>query len=112
MRRSKPKNNVNEPKGMRPALSPEARENQMIALAEKQAEQELLNGTASSQVLVHYLRLGSSKARLENEKLKEENKLLRAKTESIESMKRSEERYLEALKAFGVYSGQGSSSDD
>lgn len=54
----------------RPAITPEARENQMIALAEQMAEKQLLEGTASAQVVVHYLKLGTTKARLENEKLR------------------------------------------
>lgn len=91
---------------MKPALNPETRENQMIALAVDLAEQQLMDGTASSQVITHYLKLGSSKERLEREKLEEENKLLRAKTEAIESSKRSEALYAEALKAFAQYNGQ------
>ena len=68
-------------KRTRPALTPEARENQLIAMAVDLAEKQLLEGTASSQVITHYLKLGSSRDRLEREKLQEENKLLRAKTE-------------------------------
>lgn len=93
-------------KAIRPALTPEARENQMIALAVDLAEQQLREGTASSQVITHYLKLGSTKERLEKEKLEEENKLLRAKTENIKSMKRSEELMEEALRAFRQYNGQ------
>ena len=70
---------------LRPALTPEARENQMIALAGNLAEKQLQEGTASSQVITHYLKLGSSKYQLENEKLREENKLLVAKTEALQS---------------------------
>ena len=77
-------------KKMRPALTPEARENQLISLAVDLAERQLLEGTASSQVITHYLKLGSTKERLEKEKLIEENKLLRAKTENLQSMKRVE----------------------
>ena len=68
----------------RPALTPEARENQMIALAVDLAEKQLMEGTASSQVITHFLKLGSSKAELEREKLAMENELIRAKTESIQ----------------------------
>ena len=64
---------------VRPALTPEARENQMIALAVDLVEQRLLDGTASSQETTHYLKLGSMKNRLEMQKLEEENKLLRAR---------------------------------
>lgn len=98
-------------KAIRPALTPEARENQMIALAVDLAEQQLREGTASSQVITHYLKLGSTKERLEKEKLEEENKLLRAKTENIKSMKRSEELMEEALRAFRQYNGQADKDD-
>lgn len=90
----------------RPAMSPEARENQMIAYAVDLAEKQLREGTASSQVITHYLKLGSSKERLEREKLERENELLRAKAESLQSAQRSEEVYKEALKAMRTYSGQ------
>lgn len=96
----------------RPALTPEARENQMISLAVDLAERQLQEGTASSQVITHYLKLGSTKERLEREKLEEENKLLRAKTESLQSQKRVEELYAEALAAMRNYSGQGEPDED
>lgn len=88
-----------------PAMTPEARENQMIALAMAQAEQELREGRASSQVVTHFLKLGSIKEQLELEKLQKENRLLEAKTEALESSARSEELYANAIKAFGIYSG-------
>ena len=91
----------------RPALTPEARENQMIALAVDLAEKQLMEGTASSQVITHFLKLGSSKAELEREKLAMENELIRAKTESIPSQKKMEEVYLNALNAMKRYSGHG-----
>lgn len=91
----------------RPALTPEARENQMISLAIDCAEQQLRDGTASSQVITHYLKLGSTKERLEKEKLERENELLRARTESLQSMKHIEELYTNALKAMRKYSGSG-----
>lgn len=90
-------------KKMRAALTPEARENQMIALAMNLVEQRLLDGTASSQETTHFLKLGTEKARLEREKLMEENKLLKAKTEQIESAKRIESLYEDAMKAFKGY---------
>lgn len=95
----------------RPALTPEARENQMIALAIDLAEQQLRDGTASSQVISHYLKLGSTKSQLEKEKLANENELLKAKTETLESMRSSEELYKKALDAFRNYSGQTSSEE-
>ena len=98
-------------KKIRPALTPEARENQLIALAVDLVEQRLLDGTASSQETTHFLKLGSIKNRLEMEKLKEENKLLQAKTESIQSAKRVEELYAEAINAMRRYSGNGGNDE-
>ena len=95
----------------RPALSREARENQLISLAVDLAEKQLQEGTASSQVITHYLKLGSTKERLEKEKLEEENKLLRAKTENLQSQKRVEELYSEAIKAMRNYAGQGETDE-
>lgn len=97
----------NSSKRMRPALTPEARENQLISLAVDLAEEQLRDKTASSQVITHFLKLGTTKAELEKEKLAKENELLRAKTESIESQKRIEELYAEALNAMRRYNGQG-----
>lgn len=96
----------------RPAKSPETRENQLIAMAYDQAEKQLMNGTASSQVITHFLKLGTMKAKLEKEKLEEENKLLRAKTEALESQKATEELYKEALDAMRIYSGMGGANED
>ena len=78
----------------------------MIALAVDLAEKQLIEGTASSQVITHFLKLASSRERLEKEKLEKENKLLRAKTEAIESAKRVEELYSDALKAMRSYRGE------
>lgn len=89
----------------RPALTPEGRENQMIALAVDLAEQQLRDGTASSQVITHFLKLGSTKERLEMEKLKKENDLLIVKKEAIESAKRMEELYSDAINALKTYNG-------
>ena len=91
----------------RPAIDPEARLNQLIALAVDCAEQQMRDGTASSQIIAYYLKQGSIREQLENERLREENKLLRAKTEQLKSEKRSEELIEEALKAFRNYAGQG-----
>lgn len=107
MAKTKEKTSSNSSTKGRPAIDPEARENQLIARAVDLAEQQLMDGTASSQVIVHYLKKGSIRERLENERLREENKLLRAKTEAIESEKRSAELVEEALKAFRNYSGHG-----
>ena len=95
-----------------PGMTPEARENQMIALAMAQAEQELREGRASSQVVTHFLKLGSTKEQLELEKLKKENRLLDAKSDAIESSSRSEELYMDAIKHFGIYSGNIPNDED
>ena len=92
---------------LRPAISPEARENQMISLAMDLAEQQLRDGTASSQLITEFVKRGSTKARLEKEILKEQKEFMAAKTESIQSAKRVEELYANALNAMRRYSGQG-----
>lgn len=107
----KPKNPTSLSKMGRPALTPEARENQLIALAVDLAEQQLRDGTASSQVITHYLKQGSMREQLERQRLEEENKLLKAKTEQLKSMKRSEELMEEAIKAFRNYNGQGEADE-
>ena len=94
-------------KRSRPALTPEARENQLIALAVNLAEQQLRDGTASSQVITHYLKRGSMKEKLEQEILKEQKKLIEAKTENLQSTKRIEELYENAMKAMKQYDGSG-----
>ena len=88
-----------------PAVDPEARENQMIGLAVGQAEKMLLEGRAPTQIVVHYLRLGTTKNQLEKEKLKRENILLEAKAAAIESAARTEELYARAIEAMREYSG-------
>ena len=90
----------------RPATTPEARENQLVSLAVDLAEKQIKEGTVSSQVLTHYLKLGSSRERLEQERLRRENHLLEAKAEAMASAKRVEELYGQALKAMRNYSGQ------
>lgn len=94
-------------RNIKPALTPEARENQLIYLATELAEQQLRDGTASSQVITHYLKLGSTKERLEKEILAENKKLLVAKTEQLQSAKRIEELYAAAISAMRRYSGGG-----
>jgi hypothetical protein len=90
-----------------PATTPEARENQMISLAIDLAEKQLLDGSASSQVVTHYLKLGSTKERIEKEILEKQKELIQAKTESIQSAKKVEELYKNALDAMKSYSGRG-----
>lgn len=97
---------------IRPALTPEARENQLISLAYDLVEKRLLEGTASSQETTHFLKMGSAKERQEKEKLQEEIKLLKAKTENLKSVKRTEELMEEAIRAMRMYSGQGGGRED
>lgn len=95
-----------------PAKTPEGRENQLISLAIDLAEKQLKDGSASAQVITHYLKLGSTKERLEMDKLKKENELLIAKTEALQSAKRVEELYSSAMNAFRMYSGTFGDKDD
>lgn len=95
-----------------PAKSIEERENQMISLAVDRAELQLRDGTASSQVICHYLKLGSTKERLEREIMEEHKELLQAKTEMINSAKRVEEIYTKALHAMRAYSGNENESQE
>lgn len=92
---------------IRPALTPEARENQLISLAVDLAEKQLQEGTASSQVITYYLKRGSTKERIEKEILQEQKKLITAKTENLQSAKRIEELYKKAMDAMSLYSGHG-----
>lgn len=95
----------------RTALTPEARENQLISLAVDLAEQQLRDGTASSQVITHYLKLGSTKERIEKEILERQKELITAKTEQLKSQKKVEELYMNALNAMKSYSGGGTGDD-
>lgn len=95
-----------------PATTPEARENQLISIAVDMAERQILEGTASAQVLIHFLKLGSSRDRIEQANLQEKNKLLKAQTDSIRSEKKIEELYSEALAAMRTYGGKNTGYDD
>lgn len=96
----------------RPGSTPEARETQMIELADKLAEKQLREGTASAQVITHYLKLGSSRERLEQEKLALETKLVEAKTEQIANQAKTEELFAQAIKAMRAYQGDTSLSPE
>lgn len=96
---------------IRPALTPEARENQMISLAIDLAEQQLRDGTASSQVITHYLKLGSTKERIEKEILEKQKDLIQAKTENLQAQKRIEDLYTNALSAMRDYTGAKGEDD-
>lgn len=96
----------------RTATTPEARENQMIALATALAEKQLIEGTASAQVITHYLKLGTTKEKIEKEILEKQKELIEAKTENLQSAKKSEELYAEAIKYMKVYSGHANDDQD
>ena len=99
-------------KEIRPALTPEARENQLIYLATELAEQQLRDGTASSQVITHYLKLGSSKEKIEKEMLERQKDVITAKTEALQSAKHIEELYANAINAMKSYSSTGGREND
>lgn len=96
----------------KPAGTPEVRENQLVSLAIDLAERQMEDGTASAQVISHYLKLGSTREKLEQERLRTDNELLKAKVEALASGKRVEELYEDALNAMRTYSGQGNVEDD
>lgn len=96
----------------KPALTPEARENEIIALAMDEAERQIREGIASSQVITHFLKQGTVKAQLELERLRHENALLEAKKEALQSSQRIEELYSNAIKAMQRYGGHGGDDDD
>ena len=96
----------------RRALSPEAREQQLISLATDLAEQQLMDGTASAQVITHYLKLGSSEEKKKLEKAEAEIKLMEAKIEALQRDERIEELFKSALDSFKVYSGQTVTAED
>lgn len=93
-------------KRMRPATTPEARQKQLVSLATDCAEDLMRSGKAPSQIIVHYLKLGTAQAQLELEKTKQEVALTEAKTKSIQSSEQAEKLYENALNAFRGYSGQ------
>ena len=92
--------------------TPEAVENRMVTLAIAQAERQLKNGTASSQIITHYLKLASPNAKLEREILENQSQLIAAKTKAINAAEKNEELYKEAMAAMRMYSGADTSSND
>lgn len=95
-----------------PATTPEAREKQMISLAVELAEKQLREGTASSQVITHFLKRSSMKEKIEQEILEKQKELIVAKTEAIHSIKRVEELYMNALNAMRMYTGTARQDDE
>lgn len=110
--RNSPKVDQKPIKRRPPATTPEAKENQMISLAFDLAEKRLMNGTATSQEVTHFLKLGSSKERLERQLMEQDIELKKAKTESIQSAKRVEELYINALNAMRTYTGSRGDEED
>ncbi len=94
-----------------PATTPEAREHQLISLAHDEAERQIVSGEASSQVLTHFLKLGSTRERKEQRRLELEAELLEKKAAAMDSAKRVEELYDEAIKAMRRYGGAESTED-
>lgn len=107
----KRKSKADLPRG-RPATTPEEREEELINLAIDLAEQQLLDGTASTQVIVHYLKLGSTRGMTEQKMLEKKTELLTAQTESLNSSRRVEELYANAMKAMQRYSGMGDKDEE
>lgn len=97
----------NSTRKIRPALTPDAREKQLISLATDLVEQRLIDGTASSQETTHFLKLATTKSILDNEILENQKELIKAKTQSLQSAQRIEELYKDALNAMKNYSSQG-----
>lgn len=100
------------PRPLRPATTPEAREGQLVALATNLAEKQLRDGSASAQVITHYLRHGSTREKLEQKRLENENLLTQAKIEQMKSAARVEEMYGQALRAMKQYAGNDEDEDD
>lgn len=112
MKKSKTDGEVSKNAKRRRYLDPDAHENYMVSLAADLAEQQLRDGTAKPSVIVHYLKLGTSQHRRELEKLENENKLLLAKVDALESAKRVEELYADVVKAMRTYSGQDDETEE
>ena len=93
-------------------MSVEAHQNQMISLANKCAEEQLRKGTASSQIICHYLKMGSERERLAVEQAKADLELTKAKTKAIESSERMDEMFTKALKVFSSYRGETDGEED
>lgn len=107
MAKIKPTSTVNSNKNIRPALTPEANENQMISLAMDLVRQRLIDGTASSQETTHFLKLATEKSRLENARMSKQIELDDAKIKHMEAEENREQLFLEAINAMKKYSGQG-----
>lgn len=94
------------------ATTPEGREAQMVAAAERLAAQQMADGTASAQVITHYLKLGSTRERLEQARLEGELRLQEAKIQAMASNERLETMYMNAMRAMRGYSGEPDEPDE
>ncbi len=112
MARVKQSSSNTNTKPLRPALTPEARENQLISLAIDLVEQRLMDGTASSQETTHFLKLASRKAKLEAERFELENELIKAKTKALHDAADMKALYENAIAAMRTYSGHGGDIED
>lgn len=111
MARTKTVSDIPKPRRSR-ARTPEERENYLINLALDRVEERMLNGTASSQEYVQFIRMASAKSRNDAKKTELELELVKAKTENLRMQQYSESRYTEALSAFKRYSGQSEDDDE
>lgn len=96
---------------LRPTISEEARIQRITSLAYDLVEQRMLDGTASSQETTYFLKASSNEAKLKLAILEKEEKLIAAKTEQINSQRRTEELLDKAMKAFASYTGQGDNDE-
>lgn len=94
-----------------PAITPEDREQQLISMSYDLAERQILEGTATSQVITHFLRLGSQRESYEKQLLLKKAELLEQQVEELKSAKRTEELYSQAIDAMMRYSGQRNDDD-
>lgn len=106
------KSKIEQSRKLPPAKTPEARENQLVAMAVDLAEKQLRDGTATSQVITHFLKMGSTKEKIEKEILEKQKELITAKTEALKSQKRIEDLYANALNAMRRYSGVSELDDE
>ena len=111
MAKSKASDSSASPKKMRPALTPENRENQLISLAVDLAEKQLREGTGSSQVISHFVKLGSSSYKAEKEMLEKQKALVDAKIENLKSVQRNEELLEKAIEAMRIYGGRSNEEE-
>lgn len=113
MAKVKVNDSTSAPKKIRPGLTPESREQQLISLAVDLVEQRLLNGTATSQETTHFLKLAAPETKLKREILERERDLLVAKTEQIKAQQRLDEKIDKAIEAMKRYQGvRGEDNDD